>query len=126
MLYRKDRTMETYIKAGAYARLLFDIGNKAAEALSCVLPAKDTDRLLVLLNKIDWIKSKADTQLFTDYPGLGHEGTSVFYGPLNYAPENELDERVISEARRMAAALFGDADQDGSYADSGVSGELIP
>lgn len=106
MLNKNERTMEVYVEAGAYARLLSDIGAKAAVAMSKVLPAKDVDRLVILLNRIDEIKCKADDQLFRDFPQIGHEGTDVFYGTLSQAPENELDVEVISAAKQKAKDLF--------------------
>lgn len=109
MVNKNERTMEMYVEAGAYVRLLSDIGSKAVVAMSKVLPAKDADRLVVLLNRIDEVKSKADDQLFRDYPKLGNEGTDVFYGTLGEAPRNELDAEVIAVARQKTMALFVDA-----------------
>ena len=112
MLNKKERTMEVYVEAGAYARLLSDIGTKAAVALSRILPAKETDRLLSVLRKIDEAKSKADDQLFRDFPNIGRAGTDVFYGALRLEPDNELDEKVISAARQKAKELFGKGDSE--------------
>ena len=109
MLNKNERTMEMYVEAGAYARLLSDIGAKAVVAMSQILPAKGADRLVVLLNRIDEVKSKADDQLFSDYPNLGNEGTDVFYGTLSAEPRNGLDAEVIRMARQKAGELFGDA-----------------
>ena len=78
MYNKNERTMEAYVEAGAYARLLSDIGTK----------------------------SKADDQLFRDYPALGHEGTDVFYGTLGQEPRNQLDEEIISIAKQKAMGLF--------------------
>lgn len=106
MYNKNERTMEVYVEAGAYARLLSDIGTKAAVAMSKVLPAKETDRLVNLLNRFDEIKCKADDQMFRDFPDLGHEGTAVFYGTLSEEPESELEENVISAAMQQAKGLF--------------------
>lgn len=109
--------MEVYVEAGAYARLLSDIGTKAAVAMSQILPAKETDRLVVLLNRFDEIKCNADDQLFRDFPELGHEGTAVFYGTLSQEPDCKLDEEVIGMAKAKATELFGDGERDNSDAD---------
>ena len=106
-LNKKERTMELYVEAGAYARLLSDVGAEAAVAMSKILPAKDADRLVYLLNKIDEIKCKVDDQLFSDFPQIGHDGTSVFYGTLSQETQGELDEKVIRTARQKAEELFG-------------------
>jgi len=106
MLKKNERTMELYVEAGAYARLLSDIGAVAGVAMSKILPTKDADRLVYLLNKIDEIKCKADDQLFSDFPQIGHDGTSVFYGTLSQEAQGELDEKVIRTARQKAKGLF--------------------
>ena len=114
---KNERTMEVYVEAGAYARLLSDIGTKAAVAMSKVLPAKETDRLVNLLNRFDEIKCKADDQLFRDFPGIGHEGTAVFYGNLSQEPDCKLDAEVIRTVKAKAAELFGDEVRGNSDAD---------
>ena len=100
--------MEMYVEAGAYARLLSDIGTKAVVSMSQILPAKETDKMVSLLNRIDEVKCKADDQLFRDYPNLSNEGTDVFYGTLSTEPRNDLDAEVISTAQQKVWALFGD------------------
>lgn len=106
MLNKNERTMEVYMEAGAYARLLTDIGTKAAVAMSKVLPAKDVHRLVSLLNKIDGFKCSADDQLFMDFPRIGNEGIDVFYGALGFEPRNEPDREVIRMAQQKARELF--------------------
>lgn len=110
MLNKNERTMEAYVEAGACARLLTEAGTKAAVSLSKILPAKDSDRIVALLARIEEVISRADDQLFRDYPGLGHEGTCVFYGPLSEEPESELDEEVLRKAKAVALSLFGSGD----------------
>lgn len=106
MLNKNERTMELYVEAGAYARLLSDIGAEAAVAMSKILPAKDADRLVNLLHRFDEIKCKADDQLFSDFPQIGHEGTDVFYGTLSQEAQGELDRKVIRTAKQKAGELF--------------------
>jgi hypothetical protein len=108
MYNKNERTMEVYVEAGAYARLLSDIGTKASVAMSQILPAKETDKLVNLLHRFDEVKSKADDQMFRDFPDLGHEGTAVFYGTLSLDPNGKLDEEVIGTAKAKARELFGE------------------
>ena len=117
MYNTNERTMEVYVEAGAYARLLSDIGTKTAVAMSKILPAKETDRLMNLLHRFDEVKSKADDQLFRDFPQIGNEGTDVFYGTLSTEPRNELDAEVIRTAKAKAAELFSDEVRGSSDAD---------
>ena len=106
MLNKNERTLEQYLEAGTYARLLSDVGTKAAVAMSRILPAKEADKLVYLLNKIDEVKCRADDQLFRDFPQLGHEGTAVFYGTLSQEPDCELDKQMIFMAEKKAMDLF--------------------
>lgn len=109
--------MEVYVEAGAYARLLSDIGAKAVVAMSKILPAKEADRLVVLLNKIDEFKCKTDDQMFRDFPDLGHVGAAVFYGTLNQEPDCKLDAEVIGAAKDKFSELFGGEVRSCDYAD---------
>ena len=113
MKKKTNRTMEMYVEAGAYARLLSDIGTKVVVSMSQILPANESDKLVRLLNRFSEVKCKADDQLFRDFPGIGNEGTDVFYGTLSMEPRNELDEEVIRTAKQKAMALFGGEDCDG-------------
>ena len=99
---------ETSFTNLAYAgtSLLSDIGAKAVVSISKILPAKDSDRLVVLLNKIEEIICKADDQLFRDFPGIGNKGADVFYGTLSAQPRNELDEKVVQMAQQKTTELF--------------------
>ena len=110
MKKKTDRTMEMYVEAGAYARLLSDIGTKAVVSMSQILPANESDKLVRLLNRFSEVKCKADDQLFRDFLGIGNEGADVFYGTLSEKPRNELDEEVIRTAKQKAIELFGSED----------------
>ena len=98
--------METYVEAGAWARLLTEIGGEATVAMSKVLPASESDKLVRLLNKFSEIKCKADDQLFRDFPSVGHDGTAVFYGSLTAETRSKLDEEVIRTAAEKVMSIF--------------------
>ena len=106
MKNKEKHAMGNYLEAGAAMRLLTEVGNKAISAASAILSAKDADKFVHYLNGLDLLKAKADTNLFDDYPELGHEGTNVFYGRLKDKPESDLDTEVINMAKAMAEDLF--------------------
>lgn len=106
MLNKKERTIDTYKRAGAMMRLYKTLGMKLVTELSEVLPAKETDRLLGILQKVDITCCRVEDCMFSDYPKLGHEYTDVFYGATNSEPRNELDAEIIKRAREAADALF--------------------
>jgi len=106
MITRNERKIDVYENAGAYMRLFKTVGTKAVVAISPVLHAKDTDRLLKALNTIDGICSKADSNMFSDHINLGNEYVDVFYGDLASEQRNDVDEKIITMAKERAVELF--------------------
>lgn len=106
MIAKKDRNIDVYKNAGAYMRLLKTAGTKALIEISKVLYAKDTDRLIKALNTIDEICSRAEYNMFRDYPDLSNEYIDVFYGDVSDIPRNDVDEEIINLAREKADELF--------------------
>ena len=106
MITINERKIEVYENAGAYMRLLKTVGTKAVVAISPVLHAKDTGRLLKALNTIDEICSKADSNMFSDYPNLGNKYVDVFYGNLASETRNDIDEKIKAMAKERVDELF--------------------
>lgn len=103
---KKDRTLDEYKRAGSEMRLFKQLGTTLAIDISKVLSAADTDKLLKALSKIDEICSKAEDNMFHDFPKLGREYTDVFYGCVNDEPRNDLDAEIIEMAKKKANDLF--------------------
>lgn len=106
MIRAKDRTIDVYKRVGAEMRLLKSILSKVTVDVSKVLTATETDKIINELDKICLICSKAEENMFKDYPKLSNEYTDVFYGALNYEPRNEVDAEIIETAKRVADELF--------------------
>ena len=106
MIRAKDRTIDVYKRVGAEMRLLKSILSKVTVDVSKVLTATETDKIINELDKICLIFSKAEENMFKDYPKLSNEYTDVFYGALNCAPRNEVDAEIIETAKRVADELF--------------------
>lgn len=106
MLPKKARTIDEYKTAGAMMRLYKTLGSKTCVAVSGVLSAADTDKLLRALSKIDEVCSKAEDNMFRDFPNLGDEYTDVFYGSTENQPRGSLDAEMIARARKAAEELF--------------------
>ena len=86
MLGRKERTLDTYMKAGAAMRLYRTLGTRLVLDISKVLSASDQDMLLRLLIKIDRISSRAEDNMFRDYPELPDSYMDVFFGSTDGEP----------------------------------------
>ena len=105
MIQRKDRTLDAYEDAGAVLRLLKTLGTKAAVEVSPILHAADTDKLLRALDKVDEICSRAEENMFRDYPQLPSQYIDVFYGAANGQPLNEVDEKIHKKMEVVAREL---------------------
>ncbi len=106
MLSKKYRTMERYKKAGAKMRLFKTLGVKMITEISSVLSAADRYKLMCAMDKVDEICSKAEDNMFRDYPQLTGEYIDVFYGATDYEPRNDVDREIIEMAREAADELF--------------------
>ena len=105
MIQKNQRTMEIYEEAGAKMRLLKTLGTKTVTAVSRVLSAADTDKMLRALGKIDEICSKAEDNMFADHSELSSEYTDVFYGASDSRPRGEVDRRMLERMRGAAHEL---------------------
>lgn len=107
MLYKKERTMDVYATAGAHARLFRLVGHKVIHAMAPVIPTTDVDKLIDLVDyRFGKIVSGADSKLFQDHPGLGHEGTHVFYGDPTLPVRDELDAKVCGLIDEIVRTLL--------------------
>lgn len=106
MYRRSERTMETYMKAGAEMRLYKTLGTRLAVDISGVLSAADQDKLLRALGKIDEVCSRAEDNMFHDHPELSNEYIDVFYGSTDNEPRNGVDEKILGMAKEAADGLF--------------------
>ena len=106
MMRKNKRTIDAYMKAGASARLYKEARSKFIEDVSKVLPMKDVDRLLNMMRKIDEICTKAEDNMFRDYPNLSNEYLDVFYGGLGSEPRSGVDKKTIGLAKETAQELF--------------------
>ncbi len=106
MLKRSERTIDTYMKAGAEMRLYKNMGVRLSVDISKVLSAADQDKLANAMRRIDEICSKAEDNMFHDHPELSDQYVDVFYGNLEDEPRNDVDARVLDIAREAADELF--------------------
>lgn len=106
MLQKKDRTIDEYKRAGAEMRLFKELSAKLVVDLSKVLSAPDFDKMHRALRRIDEVCSRAEDNMFHDYPKLGNDYLSVFYGSVGDTPRNAVDEEIIEVAKKVAGGLF--------------------
>lgn len=106
MIVKKERTLDLYKRAGSEMRLFKSLSADLMADISRVLSASDTDSMIRALRRIDEICSKAEDNMFRDYPNLGADYTNVFYGCVSEEPRNKVDAEIIERARKAADELF--------------------
>lgn len=106
MLAKKYRTIDEYKKAGAEMRLFKNLGVKLEVDISKVVSASDYEILSRAFNRVDEVCSRAEDNMFHDFPELGNEYVVVFYGNVSDEPRNPLDEEIINLAKQVSDGLF--------------------
>ena len=106
MVRKTERTMERYMKAGAEMRLFKSLGAKMIVDISYVLSAADQDKLMRAMHKVSEVCSRAEDNMFRDYPQLSNQYIDVFYGNVESRPRNDVDRKIIGMAREAADELF--------------------
>lgn len=106
MLTRKERTIDVYKNAGAEMRLFKSLGSKLVVDISKVLSASDQDMLMRALRRVDEVCSRAEDNMFRDYPKLPREYIDVFYGDVRIEPRNKVDEELIGLAKKVCNEFF--------------------
>ena len=108
MISRKERTLDVYENAGAWMRLLKTVGTETMTAISPVLSAKDTDRMLKALDTISLVCSDAEENMFRDHPHVSNEYIDVFYGNVSDEPRNKVDAGILKRVRKnLEKVLYG-------------------
>ena len=99
---KRNRTMDTYLKAGALMRLYKTIGAKVYATVGSVVSAADRAKLLWAARGIDAVCSNAEENMFRDHPHLPEQYVDVFYGTTEQEPRNDVDKAVLAMAREIA------------------------
>lgn len=106
MLKKDERTIDTYMKAGAKMRLFKTLGTKLYVDISRVISASDRQKLARALDIVNEVCSTAEDNMFRDHPGLSTEYIDVFYGSTGIEPRNGVDRKVLEMAREAADGIF--------------------
>lgn len=103
----RNRTLEDYKRAGAYMRLLKDLLSKTHVECSKVLTTQDYDQFNTAHNVVNRLCSRAEGNMYNDFPKLGSEYTSIFYGTIDNNPRGDVDEEQRQLATELIKELFG-------------------
>jgi hypothetical protein len=110
---RKKATMEQYIKAGAYYRLLKHLTVISTTYINnnITQSAKAADAFIAVHNKISQLETKLGFEncLALDCPELrDREFCSVFYGDINVDKSNDVDKAIHNEIINILNELINE------------------
>lgn len=111
MLKKNERTLESYMKAGAEMRLYKTLGAKLWTDCGRLVTADDRKKMMSAFAVIDRVCSNAEDSMFRDYPELTDQYTDVFYGATDIEPRHEVDKQVINLAKETAFGLFAQEEE---------------
>ncbi len=103
----RKRTLEEYKEAGAWMRLLKSVLSKTEVACSKVTKARDYDKLASARSKIDIVCSRAEDNMFDDFPKLSNQHIDVFYGAPDVTT-TDVDKEQTALMRKLVKELFKD------------------
>lgn len=89
-------------------RLLKAVTSKAHIECSKVLNARDSDKFYTVSGKIDTICSRAEDNMFDDFPTLNNDYLDIFYGSPETKTRNDVDQEQIDLMIELVKELFGD------------------
>ena len=103
---KRNKLIE-YKEAGAWMRLCKDVISKTELACCMVLNRKDTALIEKAAEKIASACSRAEDNMFSDYPDLTTGSADIFYGTLEARPRTDIDSEQIELAKELIINLFG-------------------
>lgn len=104
-----NRTLDDYKRAGAWMRLLKSVESRAFTECSKVLRKSDADKFHVVSDRISVISSRAEDNMFDDFPELNNDYLDVFYGDAGTGPfRTRVDSEQIELMIELVKELFKD------------------
>ena len=104
---KKDRSMDDYLRAGAWMRLLKAVFAKTYVECSKVMRVSEyEDKLRSAEKKILSVCSQAEDNMFADFPKLDSDYTDAFYGSPSIN-RSKVDEEQIERMTNYIIELFG-------------------
>lgn len=105
----RQRTIDDYKEAGAWMRLLKAVFGKTLIACSKVMRVKEYESPLWAAQKrIEQVCSRAEDNMFGDFPELGSKYIDIFYGVPCSRCRNDVDREQVELMIKLVKELFED------------------
>ena len=103
----RNRTIDDYKLAGAWMRLCKTVLAKTYTNCGAVLSKTDCQKFNTVTNKISSLCSKAEDNMFADFPHIGNDALDIFYGSASVPPRTETDADQVRLMRQLVIDMFG-------------------
>lgn len=104
----KNRTLDDYKRAGAWMRLLKAVLGKTYIECSKVMRVGEYEsRFDSVIRKVDNVCSRAEDNMFDDFPKLSDQHIDVFYGAPDVTT-TDVDKEQTALMRKLVKELFKD------------------
>ena len=105
----RQRTIDDYKEAGAWMRLLKAVLTSTYVSCSKVARVKEYENpLWSAEKKIEQVCSRAEDNMFGDFPELSNEYIDVFYGAPDSHCRNDVDSEQVELMIKLVKELFKD------------------
>lgn len=104
---KSERTLDRYKTAGAWMRLCKSVLSRTFTECSSVLRARDYDSFCKLNQRLEDLCSKAEDNMFDDYPTLDTKYIDIFYGDASIDPRNDVDAEQLGLMQEIVKKMFG-------------------
>ena len=104
----KKRTLDDYKTAGAWMRICKHVLAKTNNACWSVLAASDRRIFTNAERKISALGSRAEDNMFVDFPELNSDAFDIFYGALDIEPRTDTDREQQYIMQELVIKLFGE------------------
>ena len=104
----RKRTLEQYKLAGAWMRICKTVIVKTWPECWSVLSAKDCRMFGAAERRISILCSRAEDNMFLDFPHLTSEAFDIFYGSPEIDPRTDTDREQLQLMQKLIRGMFKD------------------
>jgi hypothetical protein len=105
----QNRTLDDYKRAGAWMRLLKAVLAKTYIECSKVMRVGEYEgRFESVIRKVDNVCSRAEDNMFRDFPEISNQHVAVFYGTPDGKYRSDVDKEQTELMIKLVKDLFKD------------------
>jgi hypothetical protein len=96
MTSKKEQSLEYYMQLGAEYRIVKSLMARLVVETSKSFTVNEKGKIKRALDYVNECCSKAEDNMYSVFPNLGHDYCCVFYGDYTVKSRNEVDEKMLA------------------------------